>query len=100
MNESINVIKIASISEVKSPYADDDEVTKYYHPFAVTKEDWSKARRGTQDKLREFEEFTSGKYTRSLRGRVTNLKAFDAWLVWKNQTKNLSRKPSFVFSEN
>ncbi|PCR99748.1 hypothetical protein [Lactococcus fujiensis] len=99
MVEQIKVVKVKSIVELESPYADDDTITRYYNPLAKSKEDWARARRSTQDKIREFEEFTCGKFNRSLRGRVTNLKAFDTWLVWKNQTKNLSRKPSFTFSE-
>ena len=98
--ESINIIKVRSLSEVTSPYADDETITRYYNPFAEDRADLSRAYRTTQDRLREFEEFTNGEFTRFVRGRVTNLKAFDAWIVWKSRTKGLAKKPKFEFKEN
>ena len=100
MSETISVVKVASISEIKSPYANDETITHYYNPYAESKEEFARAYRSTQDKLREFEQMTDGKFTRSVRGRVTNLKAFDAWLLWKTSTRGLAKKPKFDFKES
>ncbi|WP_047916351.1 hypothetical protein [Pseudolactococcus piscium] len=94
---NINIIKIKSICEIESPYADDNAITKYYCKISDSHEDWAKAKRLIQTKLRDFEKFTHGEFTRSIRGRVTHLAAFDAWLVWKDRTKPLTRKPKFTF---
>ncbi|KAA8718792.1 hypothetical protein F4V47_01335 [Lactococcus garvieae subsp. garvieae] len=98
MDKPINLVKVNSLYEIDSPYADDESITRYYNPF-VTEGDWSRAYRATQDKLREFEDFTHGEFNRFLRGRATNLKAFDAWLVWKKQTRGIARPPKFEFKE-
>ena len=99
MVEPINIIKVRSLSEVESPYADDETITRYYNPFISDKADWARAYRTTQDNLREFEDFTNGQFNRFIRGRVTHLKAFDAWLVWKRQIKGIARPPKFEYKE-
>lgn len=96
---NVNILKIKSIYEVESPYADDVEITKYYCKISEDHEDWTKAKRAVQIKLRNFEEFTNGEFTRSIRGRVTNLAAFDAWVIWKDRYKPLSRKPKFIYED-
>lgn len=99
MMSNINIVKIKSIYEIASPYADDIEITKYYCKISEEHEDWVKAKRTVQNKLRDFDEFTQGEFTRGIRGRVTNLAAFDAWIIWKDRYKPLTRKPKFVFED-
>lgn len=96
---NVNIVKIKSIYEIESPYADDNVITEYYCKISEGHEDWVKAKRLIQTKLRDFEKFTQGEFTRSIRGRVTNLAAFDAWIIWKDRYKPLTRKPKFVFGD-
>jgi hypothetical protein len=97
MVQNINFIKVKSILEIESPYSDDVQITKYYCRISEDHEDWAKAYRSVQTKLRDFEKFTLGEFTRDIRGRVTDMQAFDEWLKWKERTRPLSRKPKFVF---